>query len=155
LVCTSTIDILVCCVDVMTAKGQLMAITHHGINHQDTCAFMRCYFEERCCINGRSSVTCRSGPLRGVTENILMGQLPVLGTGELGMKFQVFWDMTLCYCTWTFWRTVGPLFSMANTWRRRAFRLQWPTPESVGPSSSMTNTWRRRAFVFNDQHLKV
>ncbi len=32
--------------DIMTCRGQLMAITRHGINRQEVGALMRCSFEE-------------------------------------------------------------------------------------------------------------
>jgi len=83
--------------DVMTAKGHLMAITRHGINRQDTGALMRCSFEETVDVLMDAASHAEVDPMRGVSENIIMGQLPRLGTGKLGMKIQVFWDMTLYY----------------------------------------------------------
>ena len=86
--------------DVMTAKGHLMAITRHGINRQDTGALMRCSFEETVDVLMDAASHAEVDPMRGVSENIIMGQLPRLGTGKLGMNIQVFWDMTLYYCIW-------------------------------------------------------
>jgi len=80
--------------DVMTAKGHLMAITRHGINRQDTGALMRCSFEETVDVLMDAASHAEVDPMRGVSENIIMGQLPRLGTGKLGMDIQVFWDMT-------------------------------------------------------------
>merc|ERR1712186_104596 len=66
--------------DVMTAKGHLMAITRHGINRQDTGALMRCSFEETVDVLMEASAHAEADPMRGVSENIIMGQLPRMGT---------------------------------------------------------------------------
>jgi len=105
--------------DVMTAKGHLMAITRHGINRQDTGALMRCSFEETVDVLMDAASHAEVDPMRGVSENIIMGQLPRLGTGKPEMKIQVFWDMTLYYSIWMF---KGP-------W---CLHLQGPTPEGEG-----------------------
>merc|ERR1719509_25055 len=66
--------------DVMTAKGHLMAITRHGINRQDTGALMRCSFEETVDVLMEAAAHAEVDPMRGVSENIIMGQLPRMGT---------------------------------------------------------------------------
>lgn len=68
--------------DVMTAKGHLMAITRHGINRQDTGALMRCSFEETVDVLMDAAAHAETDPMRGVSENIIMGQLPRMGTGK-------------------------------------------------------------------------
>ena len=68
--------------DVMTAKGHLMAITRHGINRQDTGALMRCSFEETVDVLMDAAAHAENDPMRGVSENIIMGQLPKMGTGN-------------------------------------------------------------------------
>lgn len=68
--------------DVMTAKGHLMAITRHGINRQDTGALMRCSFEETVDVLMDAASHAENDPMRGVSENIIMGQLPKMGTGK-------------------------------------------------------------------------
>ncbi|CAG0900840.1 unnamed protein product [Darwinula stevensoni] len=67
--------------DVMTAKGYLMAITRHGINRQDTGALMRCSFEETVDVLMDAASCAEVDPLRGVSENIMLGQLARIGTG--------------------------------------------------------------------------
>lgn len=68
--------------DVMTSKGHLMAITRHGINRQDTGALMKCSFEETVPVLLDAASNAEVDPLRGVSENIIMGQLPRIGTGK-------------------------------------------------------------------------
>lgn len=68
--------------DVMTAKGHLMAITRHGINRQDTGALMRCSFEETVDVLMDAASHAENDPMRGVSENIIMGQLAKMGTGK-------------------------------------------------------------------------
>jgi len=66
--------------DVMTAKGHLMAITRHGINRQDTGALMRCSFEETVDVLMEAAAHAEVDPMRGVSENIILGQLARMGT---------------------------------------------------------------------------
>ena len=69
-------------VDVMTARGHLMAITRHGINRADTGALMRCSFEETVEILLEAAACGELDDCRGVSENVMLGQLAPLGTGE-------------------------------------------------------------------------
>ncbi|KAL1513638.1 hypothetical protein ABEB36_003027 [Hypothenemus hampei] len=71
--------------DVMTAKGHLMAITRHGINRQDTGALMRCSFEETVDVLMDAAAHAEVDPMRGVSENIILGQLPRMGTGSFDL----------------------------------------------------------------------
>ncbi|KAL0411767.1 UNVERIFIED_CONTAM: DNA-directed RNA polymerase II subunit RPB1 [Sesamum latifolium] len=71
--------------DTMTYRGHLMAITRHGINHNDTGPMMRCSFEETVDILLDAAVFAETDCLRGVTENIMLGQLAPIGTGDCGL----------------------------------------------------------------------
>ncbi|KAL1420133.1 hypothetical protein MTO96_024591 [Rhipicephalus appendiculatus] len=71
--------------DVMTAKGHLMAITRHGINRQDTGALMRCSFEETVDVLLDAASHAEVDYLKGVSENIIMGQLARMGTGAFDL----------------------------------------------------------------------
>ena len=70
-------------VDIMTSRGHLMAITRHGINKADTGALMRCSFEETVEILLDAAAIGELDDCRGVSENVMLGQLAPLGTGEL------------------------------------------------------------------------
>jgi DNA-directed RNA polymerase II subunit RPB1 len=59
----------------------LTAITRHGINRVDTGALRKCSFEETVEILLEAAVYAESDPLKGITENIIMGQLGPFGTG--------------------------------------------------------------------------
>ncbi|KAI9806451.1 MAG: DNA-directed RNA polymerase II subunit RPB1 [Piccolia ochrophora] len=78
-------------VDVMTSRGHLMAITRHGINRADTGALMRCSFEETVEILLEAAASGELDDCRGVSENVMLGQLAPLGTGEL----EVFLDQNM------------------------------------------------------------
>ena len=78
-------------VDVMTARGHLMAITRHGINRADTGALMRCSFEETVEILLEAAACGELDDCRGVSENVMLGQLAPLGTGEM----EVYLDQNL------------------------------------------------------------
>ncbi|GAB2282886.1 DNA-directed RNA polymerase II subunit rpb1 [Dionaea muscipula] len=67
--------------DTMTYRGHLMSITRHGINRNDTGPLMRCSFEETVDILLDAAVYAESDYLKGVTENIMLGQLAPIGTG--------------------------------------------------------------------------
>ncbi|KAK9691541.1 hypothetical protein RND81_09G203000 [Saponaria officinalis] len=67
--------------DAMTYRGHLMAITRHGINRNDTGPLMRCSFEQTVDILLDAAVYAESDYLKGVTENIILGQLAPIGTG--------------------------------------------------------------------------
>ena len=78
-------------VDVMTSRGHLMAITRHGINRADTGALMRCSFEETVEILLEAAAVGELDDCRGVSENVMLGQLAPMGTGEL----EVFLDQQM------------------------------------------------------------
>ena len=67
--------------DIMTNKGSLMAITRHGINRQSTGALMRASFEETVDILLEAAAHAEVDPMRGVSENIMLGNLAPVGTG--------------------------------------------------------------------------
>jgi DNA-directed RNA polymerase II subunit RPB1 len=77
--------------DVMTYRGHLMSITRHGINRNETGPLMRCSFEETVDILFDAAVFAEADHLRGVSENIMLGQLAPLGTGGLGFGFVLVW----------------------------------------------------------------
>ena len=68
-------------VDVMTSRGHLMAITRHGINRADTGALMRCSFEETVEILLEAASSAELDDCRGISENVMLGQMAPLGTG--------------------------------------------------------------------------
>ncbi|KAL5713952.1 DNA-directed RNA polymerase [Ranunculus cassubicifolius] len=71
--------------DTMTYRGHLMAITRHGINRNDTGPMMRCSLEETVDILLDAAVYAEADHLRGVTENIMLGQLAPIGTGDCAL----------------------------------------------------------------------
>lgn len=68
--------------DVMTAKGHLMAISRNGMKQQDVGPLMRCSFEQTVDVLMESAAYSENDPLRGVSESIILGQLPKIGTGN-------------------------------------------------------------------------
>ncbi|KAJ3578974.1 hypothetical protein NPX13_g1594 [Xylaria arbuscula] len=75
-------------VDVMTYRGSIAAVTRHGINRADTGALMRCSFEETVEILLDAASLGELDDCRGISENVMLGQLAPMGTGH----FQVFLD---------------------------------------------------------------
>lgn len=70
-------------VDVMTSRGMLMAVTRHGINRAETGALMRCSFEETVEILLEAAAVGELDDCRGISENVVLGQLAPLGTGDM------------------------------------------------------------------------
>ena len=78
-------------VDLMTNKGNLMAITRHGINRAETGALMRCSFEETVEILMEAASLGEKDDCRGIAENVMFGQIAPMGTGS----FDVTLDMDM------------------------------------------------------------
>jgi len=76
---------LACLVDVMTMQGHLMAIDRHGINRVDSGPMLRCSFEETVDMLMDAAVYAEEEVLKGVTENIMLGQLARVGTGDMDL----------------------------------------------------------------------
>ena len=74
---------------VMTTKGILMSITRHGINRQDVGPIMRCSFEETVDVLMEATAHAEYDPVKGVSENILLGQLAKIGTGSFDLLLDV------------------------------------------------------------------
>eukprot|EP00526_Cylindrotheca_closterium_P003203 CAMPEP_0113639728 /NCGR_PEP_ID=MMETSP0017_2-20120614/20848_1 /TAXON_ID=2856 /ORGANISM="Cylindrotheca closterium" /LENGTH=1628 /DNA_ID=CAMNT_0000550969 /DNA_START=136 /DNA_END=5019 /DNA_ORIENTATION=+ /assembly_acc=CAM_ASM_000147 len=72
-------------VDVMTMQGHLMAIDRHGINRVESGPLLRCSFEETVDMLMDAAVYAEEEVLKGVTENIMMGQLARVGTGDMDL----------------------------------------------------------------------
>lgn len=69
--------------DVMTARGYVMAVTRHGINKSDTGALMRCSFEQTVEILLEAAAAGELDDCRGVSENLILGQIAPVGTGTM------------------------------------------------------------------------
>ena len=67
--------------DVMTQRGILTSITRHGINRVDSGPLRKCSFEETVEILLEAAVFAENDNLKGITENLIMGQLAPFGTG--------------------------------------------------------------------------
>jgi DNA-directed RNA polymerase II subunit RPB1 len=67
--------------DIMTQRGHLTAITRHGINRVESGPLRMCSFEETVEILFEAATFAETDHLKGITENIIMGQLAPLGTG--------------------------------------------------------------------------
>ena len=76
---------LACLVDVMTMHGHLMAVDRHGINRVESGPLLRCSFEETVDMLNDAACCAEEEVLRGVTENIMMGQLARVGTGDMDL----------------------------------------------------------------------
>ncbi|BAE57665.1 hypothetical protein F9C07_2225934 [Aspergillus flavus] len=78
-------------VDVMTVRGYLTPVTRHGINRADNGALMRCSFEETVEILLEAAAFGELDDCRGVSENLILGQMAPAGTGE----FDIYLDQNM------------------------------------------------------------
>ena len=69
-------------VDIMTYRGSIAAVTRHGINRADTGALMRCSFEETVEILLEAAAVGELDDCRGISENVMLGQMAPMGTGH-------------------------------------------------------------------------
>ncbi len=97
--------------DVMCARGSLMAVTRHGINRADTGALMRCSFEETVEILFEAASSGELDDCRGVSENIILGQLAPSGTGE----FDCFLDQEMLKTVVSTQKAMGSLAAGASS----------------------------------------
>ena len=97
--------------DVMCARGTLMAVTRHGINRADTGALMRCSFEETVEILFEAASSGELDDCRGVSENIILGQLAPSGTGE----FDCFLDQDMLKTVVSAQKAMGALGAGAGS----------------------------------------
>lgn len=77
-------------VDTMTYKGDIMAITRHGINKSNTGPLMKCSFEETVDVLTEAAVFAEKDHLKGVTENITVGKISKVGTGNIDLFQKLF-----------------------------------------------------------------
>ena len=68
-------------VDAMTNRGELVAINRQGIKRGDTGPLSKCSFEDTTDTLIKSSIFSEKDKLKGVSSNIMMGQIIKSGTG--------------------------------------------------------------------------
>jgi len=69
-------------VDVMTNRGNLMSIDRFGINRGNIGPLAKCSFEETTDQLFKAAIFGEIDNLKGVSANIMMGQIPPCGTGS-------------------------------------------------------------------------
>ena len=68
-------------VDYMTYKGSLIVMTRHGLNKSDGGPLARCSFEQAHKNLLTSSIFGQTDNMKGVSSNIMLGQVAPCGTG--------------------------------------------------------------------------
>ncbi len=71
--------------DMMTADGTIRQIGRHGISGSKNSALARAAFEVTVNHLLGAGITGTKDPLRGITENVILGQLIPLGTGAIDL----------------------------------------------------------------------
>ena len=74
--------------DVMTNEGDIRAIGRHGISGKKTSVLARAAFEITAAHLLRAAVTGEVDELKGVAENIIVGQPITLGTGAVNLIYR-------------------------------------------------------------------
>lgn len=80
---------LACLCDVMTQGGYITAITRFGINKLDQGPLRKCSFEETVEILLEAGLFAEVDELKGISENIIVGQLAPFGTGSFDLIFDI------------------------------------------------------------------
>ena len=70
-------------VDTMTSRGTLMPIDRHGINRVDAGPLAKASFEETKDMIVHASVFGEKDRVNGVSANVMLGQIPPCGTGDV------------------------------------------------------------------------
>ncbi len=85
-----TVDIrhLMLVADVMTNEGDIRAIGRHGISGKKTSVLARAAFEITAAHLLRAAITGEVDELKGVAENIIVGQPITLGTGAVNLIYR-------------------------------------------------------------------
>ncbi len=74
--------------DVMTNEGDIRAIGRHGISGRKTSVLARAAFEITAAHLLRAAITGEVDELKGVAENIIVGQPITLGTGAVNLVYR-------------------------------------------------------------------
>jgi DNA-directed RNA polymerase subunit A" len=74
--------------DVMTNEGDIRAIGRHGISGKKTSVLARAAFEITAAHLLRAAITGEVDELKGVAENIIVGQPITLGTGAVNLMYR-------------------------------------------------------------------
>lgn len=70
-------------IDVMTNKGSILSVNRHGINRGDIGPLAKCSFEETTDKLVKAGVFSEYDKINGVAANIMLGQIPPCGTGDV------------------------------------------------------------------------
>lgn len=73
-------------VNTMTRGGYIMPLSRHGINRMDTGPLLRCSFEETPDILCDAACFGEKDNGHGVSQNIMTGKLPEIGSGCMNLK---------------------------------------------------------------------
>ena len=73
-------------VNTMTRGGYIMPLSRHGINRMDTGPLLRCSFEETPDILSDAACFGERDNGKGVSQNIMTGKLPEIGSGMMHIK---------------------------------------------------------------------
>jgi DNA-directed RNA polymerase subunit A" len=71
--------------DMMTSDGTIRQIGRHGISGSKNSALARAAFEVTIRHLLGAGIAGTKDPLRGITENVILGQLIPLGTGSIDL----------------------------------------------------------------------
>ena len=68
--------------DIMTSQGNVMSVDRHGINRGKNGPLAKCSFEEAVDQLQKASIHGDTDNMKGVSANVMMGQIPPCGTGD-------------------------------------------------------------------------
>merc|ERR1719258_896004 len=71
--------------ETMAHRGHIMAVSRHGINRGERGPLMKCSFEEMVEMLMDAAMFSESDYIRGVSENVMIGQLAPVGGNEFDL----------------------------------------------------------------------
>ena len=150
--------------EAITAQGKLMSISRNGINRVYQSPFRKCSFEETVEILIKAAVFADVDLLKGVTENVMMGQLAHMGTGSFDILMDTYYllpkeeDKEKVTAQWKYFPDLDPVLEVENNLDDELTRPDMQTPfidfKTPAPLNDMgTPLYKQRNSMMSPQHF--
>ncbi len=143
--------------ETITARGKLMSISRNGINRVYQSAFRKCSFEETVDILIKAAVYANVDCLKGVTENIMMGQLCKMGTGSFNILMDTDYmlpkeeDKEKVTTQWKYFPDLNPALEIAADFEDDIVSKYMQTPfVNMNTPAPMNDIMGQRTPLYNN-----
>ena len=145
--------------DTISSNGQLMSISRNGINRVYASPFRKCSFEETVDILIEAAVFADCDYLKGVTENIMMGQLCKMGTGSFDLIMDKYYilpaekEKEVVTAQWKYFPDLHPVLEVEEEGDEEEQSTLQGTPNwNMNTPAPQTNYMHQRTPVY-DAHM--